>query len=332
MAIALGSNLGDRREMMDRAVEALDCVPGLELQAISSLYESAPWGDTDQDAFLNAAVVGECSLKPEELLRATQRIEQQLGKRVLRKWGPRAIDLDLLLFGDRVADTESLTLPHPHIRGRPFVFRPLAEVAGGRWAEFTQPDEAGRELMGDTKALEPQGVWPSRPVAQEWEMESPTEATTGGLGERFGAAARAGDLFALCGPLGAGKSCLVRGIARGLGLIGPVPSPTYTLCREYPEARIPFQHWDFYRLGDDDDLESTGFTDKSDEPAVIAIEWADLFREQLPADRCVDVRIERQTADDTRRLRFRFPPGALRLRVAAASPSASESLHARSGN
>lgn len=332
VAIALGSNLGDREAMLDRAVAELDRLPGLELSALSSLYESAPWGDTDQGAFLNAVVAGECSLAPEELLRATQDIEQRLGKRVVRPWGPRAIDLDLLLVGDLACQAESLVLPHPHLRARPFVVLPLAEVARGQWPEFLELDDEGRRHLADTKRLSPQRVWPSRPVPRHWETESHTEEATADLGGRLGRAARPGDVFALSGPLGAGKSCLVRGMARGLGLTGPIPSPTYTICREYSGGRAAFQHWDFYRLGDGDDLESTGFADKVEEPAVIAIEWADLFAEELPGDRLVEVRLERIPADETRRLGFRFPPGALALRVALSCPPRAENCDAGSGN
>ena len=336
VAIALGSNLGDREALLERATDELDRVPGLELRALSSMYESAPWGDTDQGPFLNAVAGGECTLPPAELLRATQQIEQRLGKRVLRPWGPRAIDLDVLLYGSRVVAGDALTLPHPHIRARPFVVLPLAEIAGrlpgADWQHFLQPDEAGRACLGETRALDPRPRWPSQPVPRQWETDSQAEETTRRLGARIGEATRPGDLFALCGPLGAGKSCFVRGIARGLGLKGPIPSPTYTLCREYTEGRIPFQHWDFYRLGDGGDLESTGFPDKAEESAAIAIEWAGLFREQLPVDGFVEIHIQRDAQDDSRRLRFRFPPGSLHLRVALASQPSAEPFHARSGN
>jgi 2-amino-4-hydroxy-6-hydroxymethyldihydropteridine diphosphokinase/tRNA threonylcarbamoyl adenosine modification protein YjeE len=320
-ALGVGANLGDRRASLDAALDALDRLPAVEILAVSSLHESAPWGDHDQDAFLNAAIVARTTLEPLELLRATQRIETRLGKRTVRVWGPRAIDIDLLLFGDHASATADLRLPHAHLRDRPFVYQPLAEclrglgAVPGAWPELTEPTDAGRSIEADTRRLDPTGPWPSRPAPRKVLLASPTPESTRALGRTLGAAARTGDVFALDGPLGAGKTCLVHGLAEGLGITGPIPSPTYTLCREYTRGRLPFQHWDFYRLEGEGDLESTGFLDAVDGGVVAAVEWAGRFAHDLPPG-AVAVRVDRSAADDTRLIALDFPPGSLALRRA----------------
>lgn len=132
--LGLGGNLGDRREMMRAAIagirELLDDV------LVSSLYESAAWGVTDQPAFLNAVVRGRTELAPLELLDATQAIERDLGRVREQHWGPRLIDIDILLYGREVIDEPRLQVPHPYMNRRGFVLRPLADLAAG----LTLPD------------------------------------------------------------------------------------------------------------------------------------------------------------------------------------------------
>jgi len=131
-AIALGSNLvsefGDREANLREAVERLGKLG--EVKAVSSFHDTEPVGYLDQPRFLNGAVVLETSLAPLELMRALLEIENVMGReRVITK-GPRVIDLDLLLYGNRVMSTAELTLPHPEMQKRRFVLEPLNEVAG----------------------------------------------------------------------------------------------------------------------------------------------------------------------------------------------------------
>lgn len=132
--LGLGGNLGDRREAMRSAVTEIRAV--VDEVRVSSLYESAPWGVTDQPAFLNAVVRGRTSLKPLDLLDAMQAIENDLGRVRKQRWGPRLIDIDILLYGAEVIDEPRLQVPHPYMTQRGFVLRPLADLAAG----LTLPD------------------------------------------------------------------------------------------------------------------------------------------------------------------------------------------------
>lgn len=138
--LALGANLGNRAHTLARAVELLDATPGLTLRAVSSVYETAPVGVTDQPAFLNLVAYFECRLSARELLAIAQEIERRLGRVRGPRWGPRTIDIDLLLLGDERVDEPGLTIPHPELTRRQFVLVPLAEIAptlmlpGGRTA------------------------------------------------------------------------------------------------------------------------------------------------------------------------------------------------------
>lgn len=132
--LGLGGNLGDRRELMRSAVSEIREV--LDAVRVSSLYESAAWGVTDQPAFLNAVVRGRTELSPLDLLDGTQAIENRLGRVREQRWGPRVIDIDILLYGNEVMDEPRLTVPHPYMKQRGFVLRPLADLAAG----LTLPD------------------------------------------------------------------------------------------------------------------------------------------------------------------------------------------------
>jgi 2-amino-4-hydroxy-6-hydroxymethyldihydropteridine diphosphokinase len=129
--IALGSNVGDRASIIHAAARDLSRTDGVRHIALSSLHETAPVGPP-QGAYLNAAARVETSLTPAALLAIMLAIERGHGR--IRsphsRWEPRTIDLDLLLFGDRVIDEPGLTVPHPRMHERPFVLEPLAEVAG----------------------------------------------------------------------------------------------------------------------------------------------------------------------------------------------------------
>lgn len=125
--LALGTNLGQREANLRAAREALAFQVGLT--AASRLYQTEPWGYTDQPAFLNQVLAAETSLPPLDLLDLLKQIETDLGRKATFRYGPRLIDLDLLLYDDLVLDTPRLTLPHPRMAERAFVLAPLAEIA-----------------------------------------------------------------------------------------------------------------------------------------------------------------------------------------------------------
>jgi 2-amino-4-hydroxy-6-hydroxymethyldihydropteridine diphosphokinase len=121
--VGLGSNLGDREALVRRAAELIGAA------RLSSLYETEPWGYVDQPRFVNAAAEVETSLPPRQLLDFLLDVERRLGReRVGHRWGPRTIDLDLLLYGDAEVDEPGLQIPHPRLLEREFALRPLAEL------------------------------------------------------------------------------------------------------------------------------------------------------------------------------------------------------------
>jgi 2-amino-4-hydroxy-6-hydroxymethyldihydropteridine diphosphokinase len=126
--LSLGSNLGDRERNLGDALALLRS-PGLTILRVSSLYETEPLDVRDQPRFLNAVVEADSDLFPKQLLARIRKIELRLGRRRLRSKGPRTIDIDILLFGDSVIETEELLVPHPRLAERRFVLEPLAELA-----------------------------------------------------------------------------------------------------------------------------------------------------------------------------------------------------------
>jgi 2-amino-4-hydroxy-6-hydroxymethyldihydropteridine diphosphokinase len=156
--VGLGANLGDREAMIRRAVTLLDDLADVTVVGVSTLRETEPWGPVEQPPYLNGAAAVETELGPRELLDAMLEVERRLGR--VRddeeRWGPRTIDLDLLLYGDLVLDEPGLAVPHPRLHERRFALEPLAEVA---------PDAAvpGRGTVADLlRALDapPQGTGP----------------------------------------------------------------------------------------------------------------------------------------------------------------------------
>ncbi|MEM9604368.1 MAG: 2-amino-4-hydroxy-6-hydroxymethyldihydropteridine diphosphokinase [Pseudomonadota bacterium] len=126
--IALGSNLDNPRAQVERAIDTLRRRADIEVVAVSRLYGSAPVGPAQPD-YVNAALAADTALAPLELLDLLQSIEQQqLRRRDGARWGPRTLDLDLLLYGDDVIDVPRLTVPHPRLAERAFVLRPLSDV------------------------------------------------------------------------------------------------------------------------------------------------------------------------------------------------------------
>ena len=136
--VGLGSNLGDREATIRRAVELLGERPGVEVVAVSTLRDTDPVGYEDQPRFLNGAVALEVDLPPRALLEELLAVERELGRDRPHetRWGPRTIDLDLLLYGEETVDEPGLTVPHPRLAERQFVLEPLYELA----PELTLPD------------------------------------------------------------------------------------------------------------------------------------------------------------------------------------------------
>ena len=127
--VGLGANIGDPRRQLDLAIEALKRLPETEIVQVSGIYKSAPMGYLDQPDFFNAVARLETKLEPEQLLGHLQEIEQRQGRDRPFSGAPRTLDLDLLLYGDRILDTPRLTLPHPRMHERAFVLEPLVEIA-----------------------------------------------------------------------------------------------------------------------------------------------------------------------------------------------------------
>ncbi|ELT9607367.1 TPA: 2-amino-4-hydroxy-6-hydroxymethyldihydropteridine diphosphokinase [Raoultella planticola] len=128
--IAIGSNLASPLEQVNAAVTALAAIPDSRMVAVSSFYRTPPLGPQDQPDYLNAAVALETELQAEALLEHTQRIELQQGRqRKAERWGPRTLDLDIMLFGDAVINSERLTVPHYDMKNRGFMLWPLYEIA-----------------------------------------------------------------------------------------------------------------------------------------------------------------------------------------------------------
>ena len=122
--VGLGANLGDREATIRAAIAELPGVVG-----VSTLRDTDPVGVTDQPRFLNGVAALETELRPQELLDLLLTVERRLGRERRERWGPRTIDLDLLLYGDEVIEEDGLTVPHPHLHERRFVLEPLAEIA-----------------------------------------------------------------------------------------------------------------------------------------------------------------------------------------------------------
>lgn len=129
VGFGLGSNIGDMPENIRRALSLLESREIARLSAVSRIYRTPPWGDTDQGDFANACAIGDTALTPYALLAAVKKIEADMGRAPTRRWGPRLIDVDILFLGDHTLDDPELTLPHKELFSRVFVLAPLAEIA-----------------------------------------------------------------------------------------------------------------------------------------------------------------------------------------------------------
>jgi len=127
--LGLGSNLGDKEKNLATARKLLEATPGIRVTQASSVYITAPWGKTDQDDFLNQVLAIETELAAGELLEAVLNIEKRMGRVRQERWGPRLIDIDIILFGRETINTGNLTVPHPYLKERAFVLIPLLEIA-----------------------------------------------------------------------------------------------------------------------------------------------------------------------------------------------------------
>ncbi len=127
--LSLGANLGHREETLQTAVALLKEQKALQVTAVSSLYETPPWGKTDQPVFINMACTVETAYSGPALLAVCQQIEQRLGRVRHEKWGARTIDIDIVYSDDVVSHTDTLDIPHPYVTQRAFVLVPLQEIA-----------------------------------------------------------------------------------------------------------------------------------------------------------------------------------------------------------
>jgi 2-amino-4-hydroxy-6-hydroxymethyldihydropteridine diphosphokinase len=142
--LLLGANLGDRKSNLEKAAQLIEKRIGIII-ARSALYETKPWGKTDQPDFLNQVLLLETEQTPENILKSALTIELDMGRIRKEKWGARLIDIDLLYVGDQILNSENLTLPHPGIAQRRFVLEPLAELA----PDFIHPvlNKSHRQLL-----------------------------------------------------------------------------------------------------------------------------------------------------------------------------------------
>ncbi len=139
--LGLGTNLGDRTANLQAAIDGL--AEKVVITAVSPIYQTPPWGVTDQPDFLNLCLVAETDLLPAELLTFVKNLELELGRQPAKRWGPRLIDIDILFYANQLVETETVTVPHPRLAERAFVLRPLADIA----PDFVHP------VLGETIAV-----------------------------------------------------------------------------------------------------------------------------------------------------------------------------------
>ncbi len=160
--LCLGSNLGNRQENLDKALDLLS--QRMQIRKVSSLYDTEPVGNIEQPRFLNLVCQINTRLSPEELLTLAKGIELKMGRTPGKRNAPRIIDIDILLYGDSVVETEELEIPHPRIAERAFVLFPLAEIAPG--AVHPVNGKTAKEMLNEV--TETQGVF-------KWENNKPEE-------------------------------------------------------------------------------------------------------------------------------------------------------------
>ncbi|MEL6122448.1 MAG: 2-amino-4-hydroxy-6-hydroxymethyldihydropteridine diphosphokinase [Bacteroidota bacterium] len=152
--LSLGANLGEIENTLRRARILINLCIGPILKA-SSEYSTSPWGDENQETFVNQVLVINCPQEPMQLLSKCQSIERRLGKKTVRYWGPRAIDIDILFFGKETINRPELVVPHPYLQDRKFVLIPLAQVNGDMiHPVFQETIEALLAKCSDTGSVE----------------------------------------------------------------------------------------------------------------------------------------------------------------------------------
>lgn len=188
--IGLGSNVGDRVALLSRAIGEMADLPETHVVAYSHAFESVPWGVEGQPNFLNAVARLRTDLRADQLLDFLREIEDRLGRTRDVEYGPRTIDLDILLFGDEEWETEALTIPHPRMAERDFVITPLLAIApDALWPEGTPVTrDAVRvgEVLRDLGPIPDPGVAEGAPVAaDDWETVSSGVSMPPDMGLRF---------------------------------------------------------------------------------------------------------------------------------------------------
>lgn len=141
--LGIGSNIGDRCKYLNAAITGLEAVEQISVKQVSAFYETEPFGFKEQDWFLNAVVAIKTSLQPLELLDVCQQIEKKLNRRRDIHWGPRTIDIDILVYNGIKLETERLTLPHPYLALRRFVLIPAAEIS----SDIIAAGQTAQELL-----------------------------------------------------------------------------------------------------------------------------------------------------------------------------------------
>ncbi len=166
--LGLGTNLGDREAQLCNALAALNATPGIRILAVSRVFRTAPWGGIAQPDFLNLCVRIETPLAPLDLLAACKAVEQHAGRQARERWGPREMDIDILLMDGAEMTTPELTLPHPRLTERRFVLEPLVDIAPD-WVLGGQTISAHADALRNTDPVQ-------KCVAQEVAFEGLKQA------------------------------------------------------------------------------------------------------------------------------------------------------------
>lgn len=167
--VSLGANLGDRFHSLKTALIMMGQIEGTRLNAISSIYETDPVGLVEQPAFLNLVAGGETILSAEELLSAVLKVEQELGRKREIRWGPRTLDIDILIYGEEQRDDELLQIPHPRMKERLFVLIPFVEIAPKQLVPVADTYKTTTELL--EKVNDKSGVRKWKDIDWETELE-----------------------------------------------------------------------------------------------------------------------------------------------------------------